>query len=149
MRGPLPSLELTREEARAERERHVRFADAIDTKAGIVLGFAGAIVAIAATAFDIEFIPAVGFAVLAALQCLWVHLPDRYPAWELRAMRDRYLRADDVCTRLHLLDTEIAMVELQARIMRRNARLLKLAIGLLFCSVVALVVGTLVRDIGG
>ena len=42
----LPSLDLIARRVDAEHDTHIRHADALDAKAGIVLGFSGALAAI-------------------------------------------------------------------------------------------------------
>lgn len=44
----LPSLEVVRDQVRIELDLQFRHFDALDSKAGVVLGFSGAIVAISA-----------------------------------------------------------------------------------------------------
>lgn len=43
----LPSIEIVLEEVRFEREAQLQHFDSLDAKAGILLGFAGALVALA------------------------------------------------------------------------------------------------------
>jgi drug/metabolite transporter (DMT)-like permease len=52
----------------------LRHTDAVDAKAGICLGFAGAITAVASASFDGSRIPGIAFAIAAALSCLLVYL---------------------------------------------------------------------------
>ena len=49
----LPSLDSVAHEVERGREAQLRHMDAVDTKAGVVLGSAGALVAIAATGYAI------------------------------------------------------------------------------------------------
>ena len=55
-------------------------------------------------------VPAVP-ALVTAISCLQVFDPDRYPMWELRGFRDRYLRSEPEFTQLKVVDTQVAMVE--------------------------------------
>ena len=70
------------------------------------------------------------FAVSASLFALWAFLPRNYPVIDTRKLRDRYLRADPEFTDLHLLDTQIAMEERAAELLRRKALRLRISIAL-------------------
>jgi hypothetical protein len=145
----LPSLSLLAAEVRAERELLFRHADAVDAKAGIVLGFSGAVVALIATRPIGWLLPGALSAVYSAFECLRVFGPDRHPAWELRPLRNRYLRSEASFTQLNILDTQIVMVERQAVRLLRNTRRLKRALVGLALALGLLVAGTLLSAIGG
>lgn len=145
----LPSLELLAREVRAERELLFRHTDAVDAKAGIVLGFAGAVAALSATRLDGWLVPGTVSAMYAAVQCLVVFGHDRYPVWELRPLRDDFLRAEPVFTQLNIVDAQIAMVERQGRLLRLNNRRLRRALIGLGVAIALLAAGTLASAIGG
>jgi hypothetical protein len=75
MAGPhLPSLDLVLDEARSEREAQLVHFEALDAKAGVVLGFAGALVALAPQRADPLIVMGRLLAVvsgLAALSSFW------------------------------------------------------------------------------
>src|SRR4051794_18965428 len=106
----MPSLDLLSEEVTGELAAHERRYDALDTKAGVLLGFSGVIVALTAGNLD-GFLAHIGtaFAGLAALLAGAGFIPRRFPAIALLTLRDRYLTAEPEFTRLRLLDTRIAM----------------------------------------
>jgi hypothetical protein len=108
MAEPLPSLDLVADEVRSERDAQIRHADAVDAKAGIILGFSGAVAALTARDLDGARAPGLIAAVLAALACLFVLLPRRFPTWELQDLR-KYLRADREFTRLRTVGTGIVI----------------------------------------
>jgi hypothetical protein len=135
-------------EVRAERELVLRHADAVDAKAGIVLGFAGAIVAVSAARVDTLLVPGTISAVYAAFQCLIVFAPDRYPQWELRSLPQEFLRSEPGFTQLNILDTQIAMVERQGQLLRRNERRLRRALLALGTAIALLATGTLASATG-
>jgi len=143
------SLELIAAEVRAERDVLVRHADAVDAKAGIVLGFAGATAAIGGAQLGEWALPAIAVASYAAFRCLMIFRPDRYPSLELRRLRDRYLTSEPSFTRLTLLDTQIAMGERQIRVLDGNARHLSAAVRALAAEIPLLVAGTIGVIIGG
>lgn len=148
-RQRLPSLDLLAAEARAERELAFRHADEVDAKAGIVLGFAGAIVAVSAARASVWLVPGSVTAVWAALQCLVAFRPNRHRGLDLRRLRDDYLRSDRAFTQLRILDSQVAMAEQEARVLRRNDRRLRRGLTALGMAVGLLAAGTLASTIGG
>jgi hypothetical protein len=123
----LPSLDVIAEEVRAEREAQIRHADAVDAKAGIVLGLAGAVAALTGRDSEAALVPGLVAAVASALAALAVLLPQRFPTWELRDLR-RYLRADPEFTRLRIVDTGILMVQQLKGVLARKAVALRCAV---------------------
>ena len=108
------SLEVVREEARAERDVQLKHFDSIDTKAGIVLGFAGALVALVSGRRTTLVELGRTVAVLSGFLSLWTFWPRRYWSTDLRPLREKYLAAEPEFTRLRLLDTHIEMAERMA-----------------------------------
>lgn len=125
-------------------EHQLRHFDGLDNKAGIVVGFAGVVVAIAE---GLKLLAIAGrlAAVVAALLALWSFLPRTYPVLDTRKLRDRYLRADPEFTKLHLLDTQIRMEERASALLDRKAFRLKLAVGFLAAAVLFIAVGILLE----
>lgn len=73
-------------------------AESLDSKAGVVLGFAGVLVGLGATAQStvseqVAFQVGLGFAVLAALLAALSFLPRRYPVLEVARLRENNLMA--------------------------------------------------------
>jgi hypothetical protein len=122
----LPSVDLVASRVELQLEHQLMHFDGLDTKAGIVLGFAGILVAIANRAEQLTIAGRIA-AVGAALLSLWAFLPRKYPVLDTRKLRDRYLRADPGFTKLHLLDTQIRMEEEASALLDRKASRLKLA----------------------
>lgn len=137
----MPSLERLGQAAERERDAQLRHFDSLDTKAGIVLGFAGVLVALAGRMLGGLSLGAQVAAALASLLALLSFLPRELPVLELRKMRDRYLRSEASFTDLHLLDTTVEMVEAGARLLARKSMWLRLA-----ASLVALATGLLMGD---
>ena len=100
MANGLPSLDLVASRVQAQLEHQLRHFDGLDNKGGIVLGFAGVVVAIAEQ-LNLPTIAGRLAAAIAALLALWAFLPRRYPVLDTRKLRDRYLRADPEFTKLH------------------------------------------------
>lgn len=129
----LPSLSLIAAQVASERDAMNSHAESLDTKAGVVLGFAGVVVGLGATApgdISTRLVFQVGLVagVLAGLLAAWAFLPRRYPVIEVLRLRDRYLTASEAETRLHLLDTQIEMVRQAADLVRRKGRRVKASV---------------------
>ena len=107
MADALASIDVVSGEVQHERDAHLRHTDAVDAKAGLVLGFSGVLVAVPATRLSGELVPGLLLALAAGLCALAVLLPQQFPTWELRDLRNRYLAAEEAFTRLHALDTTI------------------------------------------
>jgi hypothetical protein len=133
----LPSLELVAEEVEAQLTTQLRHFEGLDTKAGIVLGFAGVLVALSGKAEGL--LPTVGFglAVLAALFSVSAFLPRGFPVLDVTQLREEYLTAEREFTTLYLLDTRVEMWRQAAEILRSKAFRLKLALVSLAVAVIA------------
>ncbi|HTJ75645.1 MAG TPA: hypothetical protein VL337_09800 [Acidimicrobiales bacterium] len=140
---PLPSLEVLLDAVRTQREQQLGHFESLDTKAGVVVGFSGAIAALAKDVDKIVAKAGVGMAVVAAALAVLSFWPRGQPVFALRPMRDSLLTADAKVTRLRLLDTEIAMAEEASGLIAQKARWLGLALVALLASVAFLVSGTL------
>jgi hypothetical protein len=144
----LPSLELIAQKTAAERATMNNHAESLDTKAGVVLGFAGVLVGLGATAQravvnTVVFKVGVGLAVLSGVIAVAAFLPRRYPVVEVARLRERYLVEPEDHTRLRLLDTEIVMVSRAAGLVRIKGRLVRYALVSLVVAVALVVAGTL------
>lgn len=149
MTDRLPSLELIAREVRAERDTQFRHVDAVDAKAGVVLGFSGVLVAVGVGGFDVYRLPALTAALLAAGLAATVFRARRYPAWDLAELRKEWLRSEAVFTELSLLDTHIDMIETQRTLLHRNTVILGRALTALVTAAVLLVAGTMWNHVGG
>lgn len=123
-------------------------AESLDAKAGVVLGFAGVLVGLGATAqadvsSNIAFQIGLGVAVLAALSAAFAFLPRKYPVVEVLALRE-FLTAPDAETRLTLLDVQIDMVVEAAALVKQKGGRIKVAVALLALAAALIVAGTLI-----
>ncbi|HEY8115407.1 MAG TPA: hypothetical protein VIH70_03240 [Actinomycetota bacterium] len=135
------SLDLILEEVRSERDLQLSHFDAIDTKAGIVLGFAGALVALAPRGAELLLDLGRALAVACGFTCLSAFWPRRYWSTNLRPFRDKYLAAELEFTKIHLLDTQIGMADRMSGILASKAMRLKLAMIALALAVFLTAVG--------
>jgi hypothetical protein len=149
----VPSLAILLAQVASEREGTNMHAESLDTKAGVVLGFAGVLVGLGATAHSVVsdrlvFQIGLGRAVVAALLAAWAFLPRRYPALEVFRLRQSYLTAPEAVTRLHLLDTQIRMVEEASDLVKRKGRRIRASVGCLATAAALVVAGTRVATGG-
>ena len=149
----LPSLAIVLAQVAAERETMNAHAESLDGKAGVVLGFAGVLVGLGATAQaavsdGIVFQIGLAVAVVAALLAAWAFLPRRYPVLEVERLRQANLTASEAETRLELLDTQIEMVKEAATLVRQKGWRVRAAVGCL-ATAAALVVAGILTPMGG
>ncbi len=126
-REAIPSLDHILEEARSERHSQLVHFEALDAKAGIVLGFAGALVALTPDRPGVLIVVGrflAAFAGLAALSSFW---PRRFWLTDLRALRDKYLTAEPAFTKLNIIDATIAEAAQVRDVLILKSRLLKVA----------------------
>lgn len=135
------SLDVVAEEVRREREAQLSHFDSLDAKAGIVLGFAGAVAALISNGGAVA-LAARTVSVLAALMALGAFWPRQFEITDVRALRDKYLGAHARFTLRILVDTHIAMLEHTATLLHRKARRLRFSMaGLVLAAVLTLVAG--------
>jgi hypothetical protein len=142
----LPSLVLLGDETSAELAAQERRGDALDSKAGVVLGFAGVLVPLSLASLHgtLAHIGA-AFAAVAALCCCAAFVPRSYPTLALPQLRDRYLAAEEEFTRLRLLDTRIAMYQRTQKLLTFKALMVTAATLALGAAVILTVIGGIVE----
>lgn len=138
MNHRLSSLELVATEVQSELEQQLRHFEGLDTKAGIVLGFAGVLVALSGKVEPLLGPIGLGLAAVAALMAVWAFLPRRFPVLDLGQLREGYLTAQPEFTTLHLMDTRLEMWRLGSQILAGKALRLKVALLLIALATAAL-----------
>ena len=149
----LPSLVIVLAQVAAERETMNAHAESLDGKAGVVLGFAGVLVGLGATAQvavsgGVIFQIGLAVAVVAAVLAAWAFLPRRYPVLEVERLRQANLTASEAETRLELLDTQIEMVKEASTLVRQKGWRVRAGVGCLAIAAALVVAGTLTA-VGG
>jgi hypothetical protein len=149
----LPSLPILIDQVASERETIDTHSESLDTKAGVVLGFAGVLIGLGATAQasvsgKLIFQIGLGVAVLAALSAAWAFLQRSYPVLEVYQLRQSYLDAPGAETQLRLLDTQIEMVKKASVTLQRKESLVRAAVVCLAISAGLVVAGTLMATGG-
>jgi hypothetical protein len=139
-------LELLAAEVVSELAAQERRSDALDSKAGILLGFAGVIVGLAAQdARDAFEDLGLAAAALSAALAGAAALPRSFPTMDVYALRQSYLTQDADVTRLRVLDTRIAMYRHTQQLLQKKARLVIWATAALGLAVVFAVIGAIVK----
>ncbi len=127
-----------------ERDRDLSHFDSVDAKAGVVLGFAGVVAAIAFNAAQLfrrfSFLLGLSAAIL-AVAAFW---PRKLPALEPGRLRD-YLVAEERITRLVLVDTYQEMLDKARLVLGTKSRRLKYAMVLLALAGLASAIGEITR----
>jgi len=139
-RQALQSLDFILGETRAERGAQLQHFDGLDAKAGILLGFSGAIVALAPADAPLLGLGRVA-AVPAGLASLWAFWPRQFDTLDLYTLRQKYLSAELRFTKLTVLDTQVAIIESAAAFLNGKAKRVKLAMALLAVAVVLIAIG--------
>jgi len=142
--GGTRSLEVVEEVVRRERDAQLKHWDALDAKAGVMLGFAGAVAALAPA--RVNALVDIGrlTAVTGGLFALCAFWPRGYGAVKVRAFRDRYLASEPTFARLHLTDTQIAATEELAATLERKGSRVKWSMTLLAAATLLAALGLVV-----
>jgi len=139
----MDSLDLLLDTVRQERAAQLSHFDALDSKAGIVLGFAAALIALSSEVSRwFRDVGVIGLA-LSAIVAATAFIPRKLPVLDVGELR-AYLRADVDFTRLRLHDTQLSMIQTGSLELKRKARLLKLSVLLLGAGAVTLAAGIIV-----
>jgi hypothetical protein len=141
----MPSLSLLSDEVASELAAQERRGDALDSKAGVLLGFAGVLVGL--TIGKLHGFVAHSGAVLAGVAGLLsavAFIPRSYPTLALRRLREGYLTAETEFTRRRVMDTRIAMYERTQGLLQVKARLVTAAAAVLCTAVIVTVIGSIV-----
>jgi len=144
MNDRLPSLGLLLDVVQRERDKQLAHLDALDNKAGIVLGFSGLLITLAPEVpIGFQLVGVIAGAVSIAF-ALWSFWPRRFPVLEPSALR-RYLRAEEPFTRLTVHDTLEDFVNEGSDVLEAKGRRLRSALASLSLAATALALGIVVQ----
>ena len=141
-RQGLASIDLILGAVERQRDQQRSHFESFDNKAGIAVGFAGAIAALASGVAPVLAKLGVVAAVVAAVLAMLAFRPRKDPILDPLRLR-AYLRAEAEFTKLRLLDTEIEMAVRASNIIQEKARWLQASLLALVVSVALLAAGTL------
>lgn len=131
-----PSFDIVAEETRLQLDLQHRHFDALDTKAGIVLGFSGVLVALGTRSQTWLTATALVLAVASSLCSGNAFRPRNFPVVEVLELRERYLSAEPKFTSLRLLDSRVEMWHQGTWLLELKAKWLKRSLGTLALSVI-------------
>lgn len=103
------SLDILVEHVQGVRAQQLQHFDALDSKAGILLGFAGAIIALSPGGEPVLLNLGRTAAVLSSFFALATFWPRSFPVTAVFELREHYLASEERFTKLALLDTQIDM----------------------------------------
>jgi hypothetical protein len=123
----ISSLDLLIEINQSEREAQLSHFDSLDTKSGLVLGFAGVLIALGNGAGTFAGTGSTVFAAIAALAAVASFWPRRFPSVDPTRLGE-YALSELSFTHLTILDTFELMLLETAQRLDTKARRLKLAL---------------------
>jgi hypothetical protein len=141
------STEVVRKELDIERELQAKIADTADTRAGVVLGFSGAVAALAANSRVLLAIPGAILAAIAAVMAATVLLPRAKSTIDPMYLTRHYAAQDEQKTRQEVLKRRLADYEANKDIPEFKIGRLKAAIGMLAGAIVLAVAGVSIQTI--
>lgn len=139
----MDSLDLLLDCVRREREAQLAHFEALDSKAGILLAFAGALITLSPNVDGWTRTVSLPLLACAAILAAGAFFPRRMPTLDVVNLRE-YLRADEEFTKLRLHDSQLEMITQGGQELGRKAKLMKLAVLLLGLGAVTLAVGIIV-----
>jgi hypothetical protein len=142
---PVDPVEAITEEARIERDVEVRHFEALDVRAGVILGFAGALVALTQGSRGALSLAGRLPIALAVLFSLATFFPRGFPVTDVGELRDSYVGSDIGFTKRRILDARVkAWRETHDLLMTKSLRL-TLSVVLLAAGVVILGLEAMLR----
>ncbi|MGH2740543.1 MAG: hypothetical protein ACRDH6_08705 [Actinomycetota bacterium] len=91
----LTYVEFLYEVVRRERESQLRHFEGVDSKAGIVLGFAGVLILLGDSSSGLAIAGRI-LGIATALLALWAFTPRNYPVLDLQRLREKYALSEEV-----------------------------------------------------
>ncbi|MGH2596912.1 MAG: hypothetical protein ACRDH7_13220 [Actinomycetota bacterium] len=125
------SLGLVKEVVRDERAAQLSHFDALDTKAGIILGFAGALIALSPSGRSVIIGIGKVSALASAIFAIATFWPRRFWNVDVRSLRDDYLAVEPHLAEVRVLDTMIAIAKQNDETLARRGRQLKVSMSAL------------------
>jgi hypothetical protein len=130
---------------RLERAQQLQHFDALDGKAGILLGFAGALIALAPTGLRVALDGGRAAALVAAFFALRTFWPRSIPITNVFELRQSHSASDEAFIRLALVDNQIDIVRKSRAILRDKAWRLRASMASLGVASALTAVGVSVR----
>jgi hypothetical protein len=138
-----PSLRFIEAELDRSELSYQQRAQSLDGKAGLVLGAAGVVVALAATHESVLRTVGQGFAVAAGIAAGWAFVPRTGGTINPSTLQEFYLDQPELATRLTLLATRVDLYRADEESLKRKFRRLLVSMGLLLLAAVAVFAGSI------
>lgn len=136
----MPSLDLIAQSVHEELRGLTQHADAIDAKAGVLLGAAALLITFTGEKHGVWITVAHLSAFLSGAFALLCLVPKKSPKLRVKSLRDKYLTSEASITKLSILDSEVEMHGLAERaVVRKVFYLDAAAVSLLLAAGVAVV----------
>jgi hypothetical protein len=141
------STRILPEVVRNERAISVEHYESLDARAGVLLGFSGAIVALAPNGWAPLVVVGTLAAMAAAIAALFAFMVRDYPVQDANALWDKYQPSSENLARYYCALEDIDIMTSMVDLNYRKARLVKLTMFLLALAVLSLGVSVLVEPI--
>lgn len=136
-----PSIDVIRAELDTEVTIQSQRAEAADARAGVIIGFAGAIATLTLMTGTLATLPGALLAVAAAVAALTVLRPKPESGLEPVALRTQFLAAPELEVKKAALDRRVANYEKNQPVIAAKSARIKAALTLLTVSIVVVVAG--------
>ncbi len=136
------SLQPLLAQAETERAAQLQHFDSLGSKAGILLGLSGALIALSGRGVLILIVVGRAAAVASAGAALASFWPRAVGAVDMKELREDYLAAEETFTKIALLDSQVEMLTDTNPELKRKARRLKISMSFLAGSALLLAIGT-------
>lgn len=140
-RSSTRSLDILLDHVRTVRAQQLQHFEALDSKAGIILGFAGALVALSPGGGPVLLMLGRGVAVVSAFVALATFWPRSFLVTDISELRTRYIASEEHFTKLVLLDTQVDMARASLPVIDEKAGRLRAAMVMLGLAAVLTAVG--------
>jgi hypothetical protein len=131
-----PNASETRDSRTDASERQLQHFEGLDTKAGVILGFDGVLIALARDTPVVPRLIGVALTALSAVLAVVTFRPRKFPTLDPLALR-RYLGADPDRTRLVLYEATTDMIVEASQLLQAKARTLRWSLWALLAAVLA------------
>jgi hypothetical protein len=146
-RGPVRdasrSIEIPSAEAQDQLAAERSHFEALDTKAGVLLGFSGLLAALTPENPSWWAAGARLTGIASAALALAVFVPRDYPLVDIRRFRNTHVAADPALTRLILLDNHLLALDRAEALSDQKSRRLRASIAMLFIAIMSTTLGLL------
>ena len=141
-RNTPPSVEIIFKTVDKELRELTNHVESLDTKASVILGFAGVMAGLAishgqlSTHYGAVIYIGLSVDVVAGFMAMFTFLPRKWPVLQAKNLRDKYLMSPAEDTQLIILDSMISRVDEISRLLVKKGWLIKVALAALMLAIV-------------